>query len=93
MLFRTYRPGPPHSDAVEDILLCQAYSGWHEREAILPSGTVELVFNLQDDELRVHEPGREETPRRLSGAIVSSTTSPRRSRASKRKGWSFGTTW
>jgi hypothetical protein len=29
------------------------------------------VFNLQEDELRVYEPRREETPWRLSGAILS----------------------
>lgn len=42
----------------------------HSLEKIIPSGTLELVVNLDDDEVRVYsEPG--ETCHRLSGAVVS----------------------
>ncbi len=39
----------------------------HARERIVPNGTVELVINLADDEIRVHG----SVQRRLPGAIVS----------------------
>src|SRR5262245_40282058 len=69
MLFRTYRPRPPLRDVIEDFWLYRDYAGDHLRERILPSGTVELVFNLHDDELRIYGP--DDRCRRFSGALVS----------------------
>jgi AraC-like DNA-binding protein len=43
----------------------------HARERILPSGTVELVFNLVDDEIRIYEPVQLDRCKRYSGAVVS----------------------
>lgn len=43
----------------------------HERERILPSGTLELVFNLHEDELRIYRDGELAPCSRLPGAIVS----------------------
>ena len=72
MLHRTYIPRPPLSDFIEDIWLYEGYSGRHFRERILPSGTIELVINLQEDKLRIYEAAREEECcKRLSGALVS----------------------
>ena len=42
----------------------------HTRERILPSGTLELVINLHDDELRIYH-GDDPAPQRLAGAVVS----------------------
>ncbi len=43
----------------------------HSHEIIVPSGTIELVFNLHEDELRIYRPGVRERFRRFSGAVVS----------------------
>jgi hypothetical protein len=71
MLFRTYKPPPPLSDFVENFWL---YNGFHSprlKEAIFPSGTFELVFNLRDDEIRIYKSAQSEEFHRYSGAIVS----------------------
>lgn len=41
------------------------------RERILPSGTMELVVNLRDDEIRIYDPSDPDRFRRCSGALVS----------------------
>lgn len=43
----------------------------HTRERILPSGTFELVINLQEDEFRIYDGDDEALCRRFGGAIVS----------------------
>lgn len=43
----------------------------HDRERILPSGTLELVFNLQEDEFRIYREDGHTPCQRLPGAIVS----------------------
>jgi hypothetical protein len=45
----------------------------HDRERILPSGTVELVVNLCEDEVRICDPEQPERLRRLPGIVVSGT--------------------
>jgi len=42
--------------------------GW---ERIVPSGTVELVINLQEDEIRIYDSSQSQCCRRFSGAVVS----------------------
>jgi glyoxylase I family protein len=51
MFYRSYRPAPPLGDFV-DYLWLHADSPSYRKERILPSGTIELVINLRDDELR-----------------------------------------
>ena len=43
----------------------------HSRERILPSGTVELVVNLCDDEIRIYAPSQADGCARFSGAVIS----------------------
>lgn len=43
----------------------------HARERILPSGTLELVFNLAEDEVRVYDTETSAPRQRLCGAVVS----------------------
>ncbi|MFL5250528.1 MAG: DUF6597 domain-containing transcriptional factor, partial [Myxococcales bacterium] len=65
-----HRPGPPLSDLV-DHLWSLSDAPLHARERIVPSGTVELVINLAEDELRINgSPGTSDC-RRLPGAIAS----------------------
>jgi hypothetical protein len=63
-------PAPPLGDFVERL--------WHfsdapphRQERIVPSGTIELVFNLQEDELRIYDPRQPDRCKRFSGAVVS----------------------
>jgi len=43
----------------------------HARERILPNGTLELVFNLAEDEVRIYDGLTGQPCRRLSGSVVS----------------------
>ena len=71
MLFRRYVPATPLDAFIEDFWLYQDYGGEHARERILPTGTVEMVFNLQEDELRIYGLADDDGCRRFSGAVIS----------------------
>jgi hypothetical protein len=71
MLFRSYIPHGPLREVVEDFWLYEDYAGEHMRERILPSGTFEMVFNLQEDELRIYGPSDDDGYRRFAGALIS----------------------
>jgi hypothetical protein len=71
MLFRSYIPGAPLCEFVSDFWLYENYEGGHHRELILPSGTFEMVFNRQEDELRIYNPAEPRECRRFAGALVS----------------------
>jgi hypothetical protein len=73
MLHRSYVPAAPVADFVEDFWFYDDYRPRHLKERILPSGTVELVINLRDDELRVYDRVRPGVCERFSGAVVSGT--------------------
>jgi AraC-like DNA-binding protein len=69
MLFLTYAPGLPISEFVDYFWL---FDGGQtpRKERIVPSGTTELVINLRDDEIRIHN--RAQSKHKLfSGAVVS----------------------
>ena len=70
MFLRTYNPGPPLDEYIERFWLCSDTPP-HPRERILPSGTVELVINLGDDEIRIYDPSHPDRARRYPGAVVS----------------------
>ena len=69
MRYLVHQPGPRLGGVVESLWFVSDAPG-HRRERIVPSGTVELVINLHEDECRIYEPvtGRE---RWFRGAIVS----------------------
>jgi len=69
--FHSYIPRAPLSQFVQDFWLYENYQGAREHELILPSGTFEMVFNLQDDELRIYRPSDPQRCRRFPGAVVS----------------------
>ena len=71
MLHRSYIPAPPLGDFVDNFLFFDDYVSPNFKECILPSGTIEMVFNLRDDELRIYDPLQPERFRRYSGALVS----------------------
>jgi AraC-like DNA-binding protein len=71
MLFRRYAPAKPLDAFIEDFWSYEDYGGDHAREHILPTGTVEMVFNLQEDELRIYGLADGKPCRCFSGAVVS----------------------
>jgi AraC-like DNA-binding protein len=68
MLFLKHVPKPPISEFVEYLWLVSDAPP-HARERILPAGTLELVINLHEDQIRIYDDTG--TCRRFSGAIVS----------------------
>jgi AraC-like DNA-binding protein len=70
MLFQSHIPSPPLSEFVDRFWFCSDNPP-HARERILPSGTVELVINLVDDEIRIDGLSSTDHDRRFSGAVVS----------------------
>jgi AraC-like DNA-binding protein len=71
MLHLSYTPVSPLLDFVEDFWLYDGYTQPHFKERILPSGTIELVINLRDDELRIYDAAQPERCNRFSGSLVS----------------------
>ncbi len=55
MLYRTYIPRPPLSDFVNLLWLYEGHDPPHAKERVLPTGTMELVIDLREDELRVYD--------------------------------------
>ncbi len=70
MLFRSHVPGPPLAGQV-NYLWSLSDAPPHGRERITPSGTLELVINLHEDEFRIYDPQQPERCRRFAGAMVS----------------------
>lgn len=64
-----HQPGPPLKGVVDSIWL-MSDAPRHRRERIVPSGTIELVINLHEDEFCIYEPGTGRE-RRFRGAIAS----------------------
>ncbi len=70
MEYRTYVPAPPLSTFIERFWACSD-EPVHSRERIVPSGTVELVINLREDEIRIFDTAEGNEITRYSGAVVS----------------------
>src|SRR5215472_13441565 len=70
MGFRTYKPASPLAAFVDYIWAYNGFDSPQLKERIFPTGTFEMVFNLQRDALRVYQSLGSE-PGRLSGAVVS----------------------
>jgi AraC-like DNA-binding protein len=70
-IFNFYKPKPPLSKFVDNFWLYEGYEPEHKTERILPTGTLELVINLRQNELLFYDAERPENCSRLSGAVVS----------------------
>jgi AraC-like DNA-binding protein len=70
MVYRSHTPSPP-LDAFIENLWSLSDAPPHARERILPSGTLELVINLHEDEFRIYDAANRRPPKRFRGAIVS----------------------
>jgi AraC-like DNA-binding protein len=70
MNFERHCPRPPLAGFIE-YLWHVSDAPAHARERILPNGTLELVFNLDEDEIRIYDDPASQPCRRLSGSVVS----------------------
>jgi AraC-like DNA-binding protein len=71
VLARSWSPGPPLCDFIKDFWLYRGDRPAHLKERIVPSGTIELVVNLRDDEFRIYDRGQPGICERFPGAMVS----------------------
>ncbi|HEY8460894.1 MAG TPA: helix-turn-helix domain-containing protein [Blastocatellia bacterium] len=70
-VFNFYKPKPPLSKFVDNFWIYEGYEPERKTERILPTGALELVINLRQNELRLYDAERPENRFHLSGAIVS----------------------
>ena len=70
MLYLTYVPKLPLSEFVDYFWLFDD-GQTPRKERIVPSGTTELVINLRDDEIRIHNRPQSKQHKRFSGAVLS----------------------
>jgi methylphosphotriester-DNA--protein-cysteine methyltransferase len=69
MLYSTYRPNLPLSEFVEIFWLYEGYTQPHVKERIMPDGSMQVIVNLLDDELKMYDPRHPECYERFSGAL------------------------
>src|SRR5262245_47489323 len=53
MYFRTYKPGWPLSDFVEDLWYAEVDGAPPGKERILPDGRMQILINLREDRLNL----------------------------------------
>jgi AraC-like DNA-binding protein len=70
-IFDFCSPKPPLSEFVDSFWLYEGHATEHKIERILPTGTLELVINLRQNELRFYDTKLPENCSRFSGAIIS----------------------
>jgi AraC-like DNA-binding protein len=70
MLFLVHKPAPALARFV-DHLWCLSDAPLHRREHIVPTGTLELVINLAEDEFRIYDREDPRSYTRFAGAMVS----------------------
>src|SRR5215831_4404452 len=70
-IFNFYKPKPPLSKFVDNFWLYEGYEPELKTERILPTGTLELVINLRQNELRFYDAECRENCSRFSGAVIS----------------------
>jgi AraC-like DNA-binding protein len=75
MAYRTYIPPPPLSDFVDMFWSYEGYDPPHSRERVIPTGTMQLIVNLREDELRVYDRQDHRRFQSLGGSLISGTHS------------------
>ncbi|MEO8727657.1 MAG: helix-turn-helix transcriptional regulator [Acidobacteriaceae bacterium] len=73
MIFRSHKPGPPLAHLVDLIWCYEGYASDHKLERILPSGEMEIVINLSQDETRLYDRNDLTRVRTQRGAILMGT--------------------
>ena len=70
MIARKLKPGPPLGEFVECLWYYDGYSVPHARERALPTGTLEIVFNLRDDRIRLFREDSDLEGTHFRGSVV-----------------------
>lgn len=71
MLYLAHKPLPPLSGFVDVLWLYEGYDVPHEKERLLPDGSVELVINLAEDSIRVYDSHDPQKSYTIPGCVVS----------------------
>src|ERR1700679_3120891 len=71
MIYKIHKPLPPLSDFVDVLWLYEGYDVPHEKERLLPDGSVEIVNNLAEDRMRVYNSHNREKIHTIPGCVVS----------------------
>jgi AraC-like DNA-binding protein len=74
VLYLRHTPAPPLNRFVDCLWILTGAQA-PRKERIVPCGTSELVVNLRENEIRIHDSAQPETCERFSGAILSGTYS------------------
>ena len=61
MLYLTHLPGPPLDQFIDLLWLYEGYTQSHAKERVLPTGEMQIVINLTDDQACIYD--REDTDR------------------------------
>jgi len=65
-----YIPRPPLSDFIGLFWFYEGYRQPHKKERLLPNGSMELVFNLREDQTRMYERQSTEKVRTFRGSLL-----------------------
>ncbi len=71
MLYLAHKPLPPLSAFVDLLWLYQGYEVSHEKERLMPDGSVELVINLAEDCIRNYDSRNPEKFETIPGCVIS----------------------
>ncbi len=55
MIYHTYIPRAPLSDFVELFWSYEGYNPQHAKERVVPTGTMQLIVNLREDDIRLYD--------------------------------------
>jgi AraC-like DNA-binding protein len=75
MAYCTYIPRPPLSDFVDLFWSCEGYGPPHGKERVVPTGTMQLIVNLSENELRVYDRRDHDRFHSFGGSLISGTHS------------------
>ena len=71
MRFLHRKPSPPLSDFVAVLWLYEGYEVSHDKERLMPDGSVELVINLAEDRIRNYDARNPDKFETIPGCVVS----------------------
>lgn len=71
MVYRTYIPQPPLSEFVDLFWSSEGYNPVHVIERVIPIGTMQLIFNLREDEIRVYDRQDHHRFQSFGGSLIS----------------------
>lgn len=70
VLYLTYIPKQPLSRFIELFWFYEGYTQLHAKERIMPDGSMQVIINLLENEIKTYHPNDPESFDRFSGAIL-----------------------